>query len=51
MSIIENLKGAMNQNVSNTFSSSALIPNTGHAFAEENPASVSDRLIRFFDSE
>ncbi len=28
-----------------------LIPNSGHAFAEENPDWVSDRLIRFFDSE
>ena len=28
-----------------------LIPNAGHTFAEENPDWVSDRLIRFFDSE
>ena len=28
-----------------------LIPNSGHAFAEENPDWVADRLIRFFDSE
>lgn len=28
-----------------------LIPDSGHAFAEENPDWVSDRLIRFFDSE
>ena len=28
-----------------------LIPDSGHAFAEENPDWVSNRLIRFFDSE
>ena len=45
----EQTLGCVNQVAENV--TAELIPNSGHAFAEENPGWVSDRLIRFFDSE